>query len=158
MRLRDKLSFMLGVIGCALIEFVVLCYPQHFPFCYACFALPLIALRLYIYKGLDWHLFLCDFCYFSNFCCLLQVGAGGNGSASAGVIAYADAKGAGVCSGGNWRLGGPSLSRQSTSLPARIAGGFPEFRSLDDHQLCSHDGSTHHCHHHLAEFPCLPLS
>jgi len=72
-RLRDKMSFTLGVIGCALIEFVVLCYPEHYPLTYVAFATSLISLRFYIYYALEWHLFLADFCYFSNLCCLLQV-------------------------------------------------------------------------------------
>lgn len=72
-RFRDKISFFLGVAGCGLIEFFVLAHPRLYPYCYACFAVPLMTTRLYIYKALNWHLFLFDFCYFVNVLCIIQV-------------------------------------------------------------------------------------
>ena len=69
-RLRDKLSFMLGVVGCFVIEACVLKAPQLFPYLFLSFFLPLYVLRLYIYGSLSWHWFLVDFCYFSNFACV----------------------------------------------------------------------------------------
>lgn len=69
-RLRDKLSFMLGVVGCFVIEACVLQAPQLFPYLFLSFFLPLYVLRLYIYGSLSWHWFLVDFCYFSNFACV----------------------------------------------------------------------------------------
>lgn len=72
-RTRDKFSFMLGVVGCFVIEFVVVQFPQHFGYVFSAFCVPLIALRLWIYADLSWHFFLLDFCYFSNALCVLQV-------------------------------------------------------------------------------------
>jgi len=69
-RLRDKLSFMLGVVGCFVIEACVLQAPQLYPYLFLSFFLPLYVLRLYIYGSLSWHWFLVDFCYFSNFACV----------------------------------------------------------------------------------------
>ena len=71
-RLRDKVSFLCGVVGCAVVEAVVLVAPSRFGDCYASLALPLLAARLHIYVGLGWHYFLLDFCYFVNLLCLLQ--------------------------------------------------------------------------------------
>ena len=48
-RLRDKLSFMLGVVGCFVIEACVLQAPQLYPYLFLSFFLPLYLLRLYIY-------------------------------------------------------------------------------------------------------------
>ncbi|KAL1525889.1 hypothetical protein AB1Y20_020717 [Prymnesium parvum] len=72
-RFRDKVSFMLGVCGCALIEFFVLAHPHLYPYCYAAFAIPLLVMRWCIYRSLKWHLFLFDFCYFVNLSCLVQL-------------------------------------------------------------------------------------
>ena len=72
-RTRDKFSFMLGVLGCGVIEFVILRCPERFPLLYASFIIPLLLLRLYLYASLNWHFFLIDFCYFSNVLCLVQV-------------------------------------------------------------------------------------
>ena len=72
-RTRDKLSFMLGVVGCFVLEFVVLRFPQYFGYVFSAFCVPLIAIRLWIYADLSWHFFLLDFCYFSNALCVLQV-------------------------------------------------------------------------------------
>ena len=44
-RLRDKLSFMLGVVGCGLIEACVLKKPELYPYLYLSFYLPLYAAR-----------------------------------------------------------------------------------------------------------------
>ena len=54
-RLRDKLSFMLGVVGCFVIEACVLQAPQLYPYLFISFFLPLYMLRLYIYGNLSWH-------------------------------------------------------------------------------------------------------
>jgi len=72
-RFRDKVSFFLGVVGCGTVEYFVLAHPQLYPYCYAAFAVTLIGMRLHIYRNLKWHLFLCDFCYFVNLLCLVQI-------------------------------------------------------------------------------------
>lgn len=74
-RLRDKVSFMFGVLGCAVLEFVVLRQPHDFARCYLCFIIPLLFMRLWMYTQLKWHYFLIDFCYVANAACLLQARA-----------------------------------------------------------------------------------
>lgn len=72
-RLRDKVSFMFGVLGCAVLEFVILRQPHDFATCYLLFIIPLLFMRLWMYTKLKWHYFLIDFCYVANAACLLQV-------------------------------------------------------------------------------------
>ncbi len=74
-RLRDKVSFMFGVLGCAVLEFVILRQPHDFATCYLLFIIPLLFMRLWMYTKLKWHYFLIDFCYVANAACLLQVRA-----------------------------------------------------------------------------------
>ena len=73
--LRDKVSFMFGVLGCAVLEFVILRQPHDFATCYLLFIIPLLFMRLWMYTKLKWHYFLIDFCYVANAACLLQVRA-----------------------------------------------------------------------------------
>ena len=72
-QLRDKVSFMFGVLGCGVIEAVVLVAPERFWLCYAVCIIPLLALRAQLYKALGWQYFLLDFCYASNLACLVHV-------------------------------------------------------------------------------------
>ena len=57
-RLRDKMSFLLGVVGCFIVEAVALKAPQQFWICYTICMLPLLALRGYLYKRINQHYFL----------------------------------------------------------------------------------------------------
>lgn len=72
-RLRDKISFLGGVLGVSAIEFAILVQPRSFAVWYITFILPLLALRLWLYSRLRWHYFLMDFCYLINISCLVQV-------------------------------------------------------------------------------------
>ena len=72
-RLRDKVSFLLGVLGCFVLEAVALLHPEHFWVCYSVYIVPLLLARVYYYKVLRWHYFLLDFCYASNLLCLAQI-------------------------------------------------------------------------------------
>jgi len=72
-RLRDKFSFMFGVLGCGVVEAVALLAPGRFWMCYAAYIVPLLMARLYLYVGLGWHYFLLDFCYASNLLCLVLI-------------------------------------------------------------------------------------
>ena len=47
-RLRDKMSFVLGVMGCFVVEAVALQAPQQFWMCYIFFMVPLLVLRAYL--------------------------------------------------------------------------------------------------------------
>ena len=62
-----------GVIGCFVLEFVLLRHPEWFSMCFVAFIVPLLLLRLLIYRRLKWHYFLLDHCYVSNASCLAQV-------------------------------------------------------------------------------------
>jgi len=72
-RLRDKVSFLGGVLGVSAIEFAILVQPRHFARWYIAFILPLLVLRLWLYSRLRWHYFLIDFCYMVNVSCIFQV-------------------------------------------------------------------------------------
>ena len=72
-RLRDKVSFLCGVLGCFVIEAVALLAPRQFYLCYALFIVPLLALRVSLYHRKGWQYFLIDFCYASNAACLAQL-------------------------------------------------------------------------------------
>ena len=72
-QLRDKFSFMFGVLGCGVVEAVALLQPDHFWMCYVVYIVPLLVARLYLYCGLGWHYFLLDFCYASNLSCLAHI-------------------------------------------------------------------------------------
>ena len=72
-RLRDKVSFLLGVLGCFVLEAAALLHPEHFWVCYSVYIVPLLLARVYYYKVLRWHYFLLDFCYASNLLCLAQI-------------------------------------------------------------------------------------
>uniref|UniRef100_A0A7S0LBS8 Glycerophosphocholine acyltransferase 1 n=1 Tax=Coccolithus braarudii TaxID=221442 RepID=A0A7S0LBS8_9EUKA len=72
-RFIDKISFLFGVGGCALIEYAVIQQPHRFSFFYATFMIPLLSARLWLYMKLKWHWFMLDFCYAANLLCLVQV-------------------------------------------------------------------------------------
>ena len=57
-RLRDKLSFFLGVAGCLVVESVALLAPQQFGTCFILCNLPLLIMRAYLYKRINMHYFL----------------------------------------------------------------------------------------------------
>jgi hypothetical protein len=66
LRLRDKVSFVLGVsyIWCTTIMLAK--FPSWMPHYHICTTVPLIVLRWFIYKSKKWHYFLADLCYFVN--------------------------------------------------------------------------------------------
>ena len=72
-RLKDKVSFMLGVLGCFVTEFALLRQPMHFGRWYVGFIIPLLLLRLWMYAAFKWHYFLLDFCYVVNVACVAMV-------------------------------------------------------------------------------------
>jgi hypothetical protein len=72
-RLRDKISFMFGVLGCFVVEAWAILMPSHFSYCFALFIIPLLIMRVYLYASAGWQYFLIDFCYFANVSCLGQI-------------------------------------------------------------------------------------
>lgn len=72
-KLRDKMSFTCGVLGCFVVEAWALVAPRYFSYCYALVIVPLLIMRVYLYASAGWQYFLIDFCYFSNASCLAQL-------------------------------------------------------------------------------------
>ena len=72
-RLKDKISFTLGVASVVVIEAVLLRCPEKFGLLMLLFSAPLLVLRFYLYLQTNLQFFLIDFCYLVNFACLLLV-------------------------------------------------------------------------------------
>eukprot|EP01129_Flabellula_baltica_P012916 TRINITY_DN5916_c0_g1_i2.p1 TRINITY_DN5916_c0_g1~~TRINITY_DN5916_c0_g1_i2.p1 ORF type:complete len:356 (+),score=44.11 TRINITY_DN5916_c0_g1_i2:127-1068(+) len=64
---KDKLAFFLGVMNTVITPFLVESHPEYFALFYTFKAILLIGARAVIYKKMNWHYFLFDFCYFANF-------------------------------------------------------------------------------------------
>ncbi|RUS29387.1 hypothetical protein BC938DRAFT_480719 [Jimgerdemannia flammicorona] len=65
-RIRDKVSFVVGVGNACLSPWMAAKYPEWVPHWYTLQALYLIPLRFFIYKSRSWHYFVYDLCYFVN--------------------------------------------------------------------------------------------
>jgi hypothetical protein len=75
MKLKDKLSFMLGVFIFAAFSYIMGRYPHDFFYVFYCTFVPLLILiRLINYKRKRWHYFLIDFCYYAGAIVLLFIG------------------------------------------------------------------------------------
>lgn len=72
-KLRDKLTFMLGTTGSLLNAYWLGWSPSTFYRVYSIEAVVLVGLRIVIYRLKRWHYYLLDFCYFSNLLLLLQL-------------------------------------------------------------------------------------
>eukprot|EP01101_Sappina_pedata_P009926 TRINITY_DN6132_c0_g1_i1.p2 TRINITY_DN6132_c0_g1~~TRINITY_DN6132_c0_g1_i1.p2 ORF type:complete len:367 (+),score=131.42 TRINITY_DN6132_c0_g1_i1:114-1103(+) len=69
--LRDKITFVLGVMNVALTCFMLGRLPEWLPIYYTYKAVVLIFCRYITYRTKKWHYFLYDFCYFVNALTLL---------------------------------------------------------------------------------------
>jgi len=65
-RLKDKISFTLGVANLALTAFVAGKWPEYFYMLYTIKFPLLLGIRFYIYHHSKWHYFMLDFCYYAN--------------------------------------------------------------------------------------------
>ncbi|PWN48473.1 hypothetical protein IE53DRAFT_389331 [Violaceomyces palustris] len=65
-RLRDKISFVVGVLNLVLSSLCFAFRPEWVPTLYSLLALYFLPLRVYSYTRKQWHYFLFDFCYFLN--------------------------------------------------------------------------------------------
>ncbi|ORY00778.1 hypothetical protein K493DRAFT_194973, partial [Basidiobolus meristosporus CBS 931.73] len=65
-RLRDKISFVLGVSNIFSVAYLVGRIPAWMPEWYTFWAVGLVFLRFVIYKSKAWHYFVFDLCYFVN--------------------------------------------------------------------------------------------
>ena len=64
LQLRDKLSFMIGVIIFGVFSYIMGRWPNDFFYTFYCTFVPLLILiRFYNYFKVKWHYFLTDFCY-----------------------------------------------------------------------------------------------
>ncbi|TKY88339.1 hypothetical protein EX895_002691 [Sporisorium graminicola] len=72
-RLRDKVSFVVGVCNLVVSSLVFALRPELVPTLYSLFALYFLPLRVYSYTSKKWHYFLFDFCYFLNVANLLFI-------------------------------------------------------------------------------------
>ncbi|KAJ1615845.1 hypothetical protein T492DRAFT_918794 [Pavlovales sp. CCMP2436] len=68
-RLADKLSFVIGVFGCSLTQWVFSDVPERMWLLFSLAIVPLLVIRLHMYMAVKLQLFLLDFCYL----CLLLV-------------------------------------------------------------------------------------
>lgn len=73
LRLRDKLSFVFGVVNIALTAFLFGRFPEWMPLFFTVKFFVLIGSRLFVYRSRRWHYFLLDFCYFVNILVLFYV-------------------------------------------------------------------------------------
>ena len=69
-KLKDKISFTLGVAAIMVTELILLRCPWRFGAFFAAVSVPLLLSRYYLYFKANWGGFLLDFCYFTNFACL----------------------------------------------------------------------------------------
>ncbi|KAK9711517.1 hypothetical protein K7432_007777 [Basidiobolus ranarum] len=65
-RLRDKVSFVMGVSNIFAVAYLVGRIPSWLPEWYTFWAISLVLLRFVIYKTKAWHYFVFDLCYFVN--------------------------------------------------------------------------------------------
>ncbi|EST08218.1 Protein of unknown function DUF2838 [Kalmanozyma brasiliensis GHG001] len=65
-RLRDKISFVVGVCNLVVSSLVFALRPEWIPQLYSLLALYFLPLRVWSYTSKKWHYFLFDFCYFLN--------------------------------------------------------------------------------------------
>ncbi|KAN0062087.1 hypothetical protein ACQY0O_005604 [Thecaphora frezii] len=72
-RLRDKISFVVGVLNLVISSLCFAFRPELVPALYSALALYFLPLRVYSYTSKKWHYFLFDFCYFLNVANLLFI-------------------------------------------------------------------------------------
>ncbi|RUS23328.1 hypothetical protein BC937DRAFT_87339 [Endogone sp. FLAS-F59071] len=65
-RIRDKISFVVGVGNACISPWMAAQYPEWIPHYYTLQALYLIPIRFFIYKRRSWHYFVYDLCYYVN--------------------------------------------------------------------------------------------
>lgn len=71
--LREKVSFICGVLNVLISGYLIGGYPEMFPFWYTAQLLYFMPIRYYTYRKRGYHYFLADLCYFVNFLCFLTM-------------------------------------------------------------------------------------
>ncbi|KAL6063072.1 hypothetical protein QOT17_011742 [Balamuthia mandrillaris] len=72
-KLRDKISFIIGLTNVALSSFLVARFPEWMPFVFVVKSIILLSLRTWLFRKEKMHYYLFDFCYFANLLVLLWV-------------------------------------------------------------------------------------
>lgn len=72
-KLKDKISFTLGVSLILLTEYFILLHPDVFHLYFMAVMVPLLIARFYLYITNQLGYFLYDFCYFVNACCFVSI-------------------------------------------------------------------------------------
>ena len=71
--LREKVSFICGVLNVLISGYLIGGYPELFPHWYTAQLLYFMPIRFYTYHKRGYHYFLADLCYFVNFLCVLTI-------------------------------------------------------------------------------------
>jgi hypothetical protein len=71
--MREKVSFICGVMNVLISGYLIGGYPEYFPHWYTAQLLYFMPIRFYTYHRRGYHYFLADLCYFVNFLCFLSI-------------------------------------------------------------------------------------
>ncbi|KAL1963366.1 hypothetical protein VTN77DRAFT_8382 [Rasamsonia byssochlamydoides] len=71
--IREKISFIAGVLNIFISGYLIGAYPQYFYYWYTGQLIYFMPIRVYTYHKRGWHYFLADLCYFVNFLSLLSI-------------------------------------------------------------------------------------
>ncbi|RDW84529.1 putative Integral membrane protein [Coleophoma cylindrospora] len=71
--LREKLSFICGVLNVLISGYLIGGYPEYFHIWYTAQLLYFMPIRFYTYQRRGYHYFLADLCYFVNFMCMCTI-------------------------------------------------------------------------------------
>lgn len=71
--LREKISFIAGVVNIFVSGYLIGAYPEHFYIWYSLQLAYFMPIRYYNYHKKGYHYFLADLCYFVNLLCILSI-------------------------------------------------------------------------------------
>lgn len=71
--LREKISFIAGVVNIFISGYLIGAYPEHFYIWYSLQLAYFMPMRYYVYHKKGYHYFLADLCYFANLLCVLSI-------------------------------------------------------------------------------------
>lgn len=73
--LREKISFITGVLNIFISGYLIGAQPEHFYIWYSLQLAYFMPIRYYLYHRKGYHYFLADLCYFANLLCVLSIWA-----------------------------------------------------------------------------------
>lgn len=71
--LREKVSFIAGVLNIFISGYLIGAHPEHFYLWYTLQLAYYMPIRYYLYHKKGYHYFLADLCYFANLLCILSI-------------------------------------------------------------------------------------